>query len=58
MAMTWSGGLALLNAASDAFVAAPTTAAAPSLRGSAIAQALDSGPMLTVPLQVSIILKD
>ena len=35
------GGLALLNAASDAFVAAPTPAAAPSLRGSnaAIAQA-------------------
>ena len=46
----WSGGLALLNAASDAFVAAPTTA--PSLRGSAIAQAL--GPMLAVPLWVSI----
>eukprot|EP00434_Breviolum_minutum_P045988 symbB.v1.2.041361.t1/scaffold8099.1/size15294/4 len=36
-----AGGLALLNAASDAFVAAPTPAAAPSLRGSnaAIAQA-------------------
>eukprot|EP00434_Breviolum_minutum_P045985 symbB.v1.2.041358.t1/scaffold8099.1/size15294/1 len=44
-----AGGLALLNAASDAFVAAPATAAAPSLRGSAIAQAQSTSGSSPLP---------